>query len=133
MVLSNVYFANMTYLKMQLQYENARAFYTVLLARAESVEGFDEDCTLAVLGRQKNLLHSFPELDTDLFMGVNGELVNIYSRENLIRFYLGQDLPFADEDTVSRLENDPRVLQMAEYPYDGSVRRIDDTIVVKLG
>jgi len=132
-VLGNVYFANMCYLKMQLQYENARAFYTVLLARAESVEGFDEDCTLAVLGRQKNLLHSFPELDTDLFMGVNGDLVNIYSRENLIRFYLGQDLPFADEDTVSRLENDPRVLQMAEYPYDGSVRRIDDTIVVKLG
>ena len=31
------------------------------------------------------------------------------------------------------LENDQRVLAMAEYPYDGSVRRIDDVIVAKLG
>ena len=132
-VLGNVYFANMCYLKMELQYENARAFYTTLLTRVQSSEGFDEDCSLAIVGRQENLLHSFPELDTELFMGVNRELVNIYSRENLIRFYLGQDIPFAEEAAVSRLETDPRVAAMAEYPYDGSVRKIDDMIVVKLG
>ena len=132
-VLGNVYFANMCYLKLTLQYENARAFYTTLLARVEGTEGFDESCAVAILGRQENLLHEFPELDTELFMGVNRELVNIYSRENLLRFYLGQDLPFAEEAAAQALENDQRVVAMAEYPYDGSVRRIDDVIVVKLG
>ena len=132
-VLGNVYFANKCYLKMTLQYENARAFYTVLASRVERTEGFDEGCALAVIGRQDNLLHSFPELDTELFMGVNRDLVNIYSRENLIRYYLGLDIPFADEAEIEQLADDPRVLAMAEYPYDGSVQKIDDRIVVKFG
>ncbi len=132
-VIGNVYFANKCYLKMQLQYENARAFYTVLAARVEKTEGFDETCSLAILGRQDNLIHSFPELDTDLFMGVNRDLINIYSRENFIRRYLGVDIPFADEASVNELKDDARVLAMAEYPYDGSVQKIDDRIVVKLG
>ena len=132
-VLGNVYFANKCYLKMTLQYENARAFYTVLASRVERTEGFDEGCTLAVIGRQDNLLHTFPELDTELFMGVNRDLVNIYSRENLIRYYLGLDIPFADEAELAELAEDPRVLAMAEYPYDGSVQKIDNRIVVKFG
>ena len=132
-VLCNVYFANMCYLKLTLQYENARAFYTVLAGRIEGTEGFDENCSIALIGRQENLLHDFPELDTELFMGVNRELINIYSRENFIRFYLGLDLPFAPESAVEALENDARVLAMAEYPYDGSVQKIDDMIVVRLG
>ncbi len=118
---------------MTLQYENARAFYTVLASRVERTEGFDEGCTLAVIGRQDNLLHTFPELDTELFMGVNRDLVNIYSRENLIRYYLGLDIPFADEAELAELAEDPRVLAMAEYPYDGSVQKIDNRIVVKFG
>ena len=132
-VLCNVYFDNMCYLKLTLQYENARAFYTVLAARIERTEGFDENCSLALVGRQENLLHEFPELDTELFMGVNRELINIYSRENFIRFYLGLDLPFAPETAVEALEDDARVLAMAEYPYEGSVQKIDDMIVVRLG
>ena len=66
-------------------------------------------------------------------MGVNPELVNIYSRENLIRYYLGLDIPFADEAALEKLETDPRVLEMAECPYDGSIRRIDNMLVVRLG
>ena len=132
-VLGNAYFANMCYLKMELQYENARAFYTTLAARVQNTEGFDENCVLAILGRQDNLLHSFPEMDTELFMGVNRDLVNIYSRENFIRYYLGLDIPFADEATLEALARDPQVLAMADYPYDGSIRKIGDMIVVRLG
>ena len=66
-------------------------------------------------------------------MGVNRDLVNIYSRENLIRCHLGLDIPFADEAAVEALAEDPRVRAMAEYPYDGSIQKIDDMIVVKLG
>ena len=34
---------------------------------------------------------------------------------------------------LEKLENDSRVLAMSEYPYYGSVQKIDDYIVVKLG
>ena len=39
----------------------------------------------------------------------------------------------ADEAALEALERDPQVLTMAEYPYDGSVRKIGDMIVVRLG
>ena len=129
----NIYFANMTYLKMQLQYENAHAFYTILMTQVMQTEGFDENSRLAFLGEQNNLLHRYDELDTELLQGPNRDLVNIYSRENFLRLYLGYELPFADEDALAALESDPRVQAMPEYPYAGSVAKIDDFIVIKLG
>jgi len=132
-IVSNVYFGNMTYLKLQLQYENAYAFYNSLMTQVKETEGFDEETELAIIGRQDNLLHTFPQLDTELLMGPNKELVNIYSRENFIKYYLGFDIPFASEEKTAALSEDERVASMAEYPYYGSVQKIDDCIVVKLG
>jgi hypothetical protein len=132
-IVSNIYFANMVYLKLDLQYENASSFYTGLMTQVKQTEGFDENSKLAIIGRQDNLLHSFPELDTELMLGPARDLVNIYSRENFIKYYLGFDIPFASEDDVAALAADARVETMAEYPYYGSVSKIDDFIVVKLG
>lgn len=132
-LVSNVYFGNMTYLKLKLQYENAYSFYTSLMAQVKSTEGFDEDSELALIGHQDNLLHSFPQLDTDLLMGPAPDLVNSYSRENFVKNYLGFDIAFASEESLEKLRNDERVQQMAEYPYYGSVEKIDNYIVVKLG
>ena len=132
-LVSNVYFGNMTYLKLNLQYENAYSFYTSLMTQVKSTEGFDEDTELAIIGRQDNLLHTFPQLDTELLTGPAPDLVNSYSRENFVKNYLGFDIAFASEESLEKLQNDERVQQMAEYPYYGSVKKIDDYIVVKLG
>ena len=35
--------------------------------------------------------------------------------------------------SLSKLERDPRVEAMPVYPYTGSVQKIDDFLVVKLG
>ena len=105
----------------------------MLTARVLSTEGFDENTRLALIGRQDNLVHDFPELSTEEFLGVSHDLINVYSRENFLRFYLGFELPFASEEETERLAEDPRVLAMAEYPYDGSVPRVDDFIVIRLG
>ena len=132
-VLVNVYYANMVYLKLDLQYENASAFYTSLCAQIKDTDGFDENSRLAVIGQLDNLLYIPEELDTELMMGPAHDLVNIYSRENFFRYYLGFEIPFASEDELAMLENDSRVAAMSEYPYYGSVQKIDDYIVVKLG
>ncbi len=132
-MMSNVYFANMVYLKMQLQFENASAFYTVLTSRLTRAEGFDAGTRLAFVGEQHTMLHSFPELDTDLLQGPSRDLVNIYSRENFLRYYLGFEIPFASEEECAALADNPEVKAMAVYPYDGSVQKIGEIMVVKLG
>ena len=129
----NVYFSNMCYLKMKLEYDNAYSFYSVLISRICSTEGFDENCDIAFTGRQDNLLQVYDELDTYLLMGPSRELVNIYSRENFIKLFMGFNFEFASEDEISQLENSAEYQAMAEYPFDGSVKKIGDHIVIKLG
>lgn len=132
-ICSNVYFANMCYLKMQLQYEAADSFYVSMIAQIKDTEGFDEDSRLAIIGRQDNLLYNAPELDTSLLLGPSADLINIYSRESLFRQYLGFDIEFAGEEELEAISAMPEFEEMAEYPYYGSVKKIGDYIVVKLG
>ena len=132
-LVSNVYFANEVYLKLYLQYENAYSFYSVLLSRAENAEGFDEDSKLAIIGCQDNALTDLSGLDTGYIMGVNHDLINIYSRENFLRRYLGSDIPLASEAEAEKLAATEEFAKMAEYPYYGSVKMIDGFVVVKLG
>ena len=129
----NIYFANKTYLKLYLQYENAYATYSSIITQVKMTEGFDENCKLAVLGKGSNLLYIPEELDTGDLAGPEQDLVNVYTRERLIRRFLGFDMPFASDEETSMLWTDPRYEAMPAYPYPGSVQKIDDFIVVKLG
>ena len=129
----NIYFANKTYLKLYLQYENAYACYSAVITQVKQTEGFDESCKLAVLGKGSNLLYIPVELDTGDLAGPDGDLVNVYTRERLIKRYLGFDMPFASDEEKAKLLADPRYEAMPAYPYYGSVQKIDDFIVVKLG
>lgn len=130
---SNVFFANETYLKLHLQYENAYSFYSILLTRVQSAEGYDEDCKLAIIGHQDNKLTQYPEIDLGYLMGPGQDLINIYSRENFLRRYMGSDIPLASEAELHTIEDSEDYLAMAEYPYYGSVKKIGDFMVVKLG
>jgi hypothetical protein len=132
-IVANVYFANMTYLKMYLNYENATAFYSSMIAQIKDTEGFDENSKLAIIGQQDNLLYGFSELDTNMLLGPSGDLVNIYSRENFFKEYLGFEIPFADDEELEEISRSREFEEMAEYPYYGSVKKIGDFIVVKLG
>lgn len=131
--ISNVYLANRTYLKLYLQYENAYAIFTEMITQVKQTEGFDEKSVLAIVGEGTETMTEFPRLDSGDLVGPNQELVNIYTREHFIRYYMGFDIPYADAEETEALSWDPRVLEMPVYPYYGSVQKIDDYIVVKLG
>ena len=53
--------------------------------------------------------------------------------ENVIRLYLGFDLPFASEEESAALADSPEFASMPVWPYAGSVQKLGDVIVVKLG
>lgn len=132
-LISNVFFANECYTKLYLQYENAYSFYSVLLSRVQGTEGYDEGCKLAIIGHQDNKLTQFPEIDLGYLMGPSHDLINIYSRENFLRRYMGTDIPLATDEEIAALESREEFQTMAEYPYYGSVKMIDGFVVVRLG
>ena len=132
-VLGGVYFSNALALYAKLQYEESSSLYTSVLARVFSQEDFDADCRLALLGdapgARWDLSGKFPfeKLQTP---GVN--ITDPLQAENVIRYYLGFDLPFADEAELAALKESAAAADMPVWPYDGSVRRLGDLIVVKL-
>ena len=133
-IVSNIYFANGIYLRLYLNYENAYSFCSVLLDRVQSVEGYDEGCSLAIIGDQDNKMTRFDRyIDVGYLQGAQWDLVNIYSREKFFNYYLGTSIPFAPKEKIAELQQDARFLEMNEYPYYGSVKKIDDCIVVRLG
>ena len=132
-LVSNVFFANQCYLKMHLQYENAYSFYTILLSRVQNTPGYEPDTEIALIGHYDNKLYTFPQFDLGYLKGPGQDLINIYSRENFLRRYMGLELPLADAEEIERLSRTEEFADMAEYPYYGSVAMIDGCAVVKLG
>lgn len=131
-ILSNVYFANKVYLKMYLEYENAFSFYNSLMADIMETPQFERYTVIDLVGSTRNGLTDFDEeLDLGNFMGVNDDLVNIYTRVSFIKYYLGLDLYMYREDTI--LDCD-WYDEMPCYPEEGYIKFLPDEgrLVVKL-
>ncbi len=131
--LGNCFFANAFYLKLHLRYQNAYALYTGLAAQIRQTPGFDENTRVAILGSAENGVYRIEEMEDLDLIGKAEDLTNVYTREDLVRRYVGFDVPFADRAERSALRQDPRVREMPLYPYYGSVRMIDDYLVIRLG
>lgn len=131
-VINNVFFANKVYLKLHVQYENAYAFYTGLMTEVYEAEGYDKDCRLVLIGNQSGL-YMPEELDTGDLFGPNENLVNIYTNDYFIRNYMGYYSEFVSGDEYWALRGSEEFEKMPAYPSEGSVKRIEDYIVVKLG
>lgn len=129
--LGNCYYANAFYLKLHLRYENAYALYTGLAAQIRQTPGFDGETKLAVLGSAEEGVYGIEEMEDLDLIGKAEDLSSAYTREQLIRRYVGFDVPFADEEEKAALRRDPRVRAMPAYPAYGSVSLIDGYLVVK--
>lgn len=131
-LIGNIYVANQTYLNMHIAYENAYSFYTSLIGQVKQTPGFDEEKKLALIGESENLVHYADELGGNYIKGLNQDLINVYSREQYIKYYIGFDIQFASEEEKSEIIETATFEKMPEYPWYGSVAIIDDYVVVKL-
>ena len=122
--------ANETYLSMEYSMQNINAYYTELAAQIKSLEGFSPELKVAFLGENQD--PSIPQIDCDYIIRgtfTPAELVNIYSREAYMTMHCGYGCTFVKDK--ESLQNDDRVKEMPAYPANGSIRIIDDVIVVK--
>ncbi|MGI5977761.1 MAG: glucosyltransferase domain-containing protein [Candidatus Limivicinus sp.] len=130
-IAGNVFFANKVYLKMYLQYENAYAFYNTLMAEVMDTPGFNRDTVIDIVGNSAGGIKTFYEIDTSKLAGPNKELVNIYTRIDFIKYYLGLDLYAYTEDLMFIDWYD----DVPCYPDEGSIIMQEDQnrIIVKFG
>lgn len=130
--LSNITFANSVYLKQYLQYENAMSFYTTVVTQMKMEEDYDPYCTVAIIGDADLTVSKTDSISGHYMAGVLPDLVNVYSRDDFIRYYVGYDVNFATWEEKSAIVETDEYKDMPAYPNIGSIQRIDDFMVVKL-
>lgn len=132
-IVSYCHFANGQYVSMQLSLEQASSYYTTMITQIKSTDGYQEDMKVVLSGVDivdKTLYHN-EIMSTFSMSGRDDALADAYSKQNFILHYCGFQAEMADESILS--EQSKSVLQeMPAYPNDGSIRILDNAVVVKL-
>ncbi len=134
-VITYIWFANGNYLSMEYTNMHDNAFFTVLMAQIKNVEGYRDDMPVALIGtptegetynKRANIYETFN------IGGKASTNIGAYSYWNIMTNVLGFDpiVRNSDEDEIYFL-NHPEVKAMPKYPEAGSIKVIDDTIVIR--
>ena len=127
-------FDNQCYLKDTLHQQEAISYYTTLVTRIKSQPGYRPEMTVYfanTAGANDPTAYNIDELD---FIRLNPywynsmEYLHEMTRNDFIRVWCGTDFPW---NWNLELETLPEVQAMPSYPADGSIRIINDVVVVK--
>lgn len=132
-ILSYCHFANGQYLSMQLSFDQALSYYTTMITEIKGVEGYQEDMKVVFCGVDivdKTLYHN-EIMNTFSMSGRDDALADADAKQNFILYYCGFQAEMAEVDILSKQS---RIIleDMPTYPNEGSVRILDNAIVVKL-
>lgn len=127
---------NAAYLKMNFVQEQTTAYFNTLVTRIKSVDGYRDEYPVILLGfpyraDDQSFFHA-DRFDGITFDGYNYDqrrLFNDYAWENYVRYHVGY-APDYCEDYLDWWQL-PEVEKMNCYPDDGSIKVVNERVVVK--
>ena len=131
-----LYFDNAAYLNLYFNFEYAKSYYTELIANIKNTENYKDETDIIFVGLTKledETRSSYNYWSSSyLWDGFHVDIVNdadpvLFMKNNL---GFGNDNIKVDDGTYSEMKE---VQEMPAYPDDGSIRVIDDVVVVKIG
>ena len=128
-------FANICYFKLDFQQQQAIGYYTTLISRIQNLEGYTDELPVAVLNIQNLNDKNVPHVKQCDFVTVipyndtQSDFISNYKWEDFMKMWCGYEPDYV-EDT-SEIENNLVVTAMPSYPDSGSIKIVDDVIVVK--
>ena len=133
-MLNYIWQANGNYTAMYYTNQQTYNYLNSFVTCVKQTEGFTTDMKWALIGEKfRDQMFKNPWVDTPFWFGGNKKtLMNEYSRNSFIKQILGYEINWAESEQIKELEDMEEVISMPTYPNDGSVKIIDDTIVIKL-
>lgn len=130
-VMCNLVYSNKVFLKQKLVYEETYGFYSALISRIKQLPDYSDDDKIALLGDGSEQVHKASEIDTKGLIAVGDELVSAYSRDKLLKYYMGFENNVIDEAELTQ-EQLSKAASMPRYPADGGITRDDGVVIVRL-
>ena len=139
--ISNFYTANARYLELKNRSDAEKSYCIELVSAIRNTEGYSTDCKLAIITKnQGNLEDSYLN---DYFEDYSHERFGAEYASSILRFNYGEGLykalnyysafrfEKATDDEINYLKNNVEVINMDLYPNFGSIKRVNNFIVVK--
>lgn len=130
------YIANVCYTKAAIQQEQTIGYFNRLIVRIQMTEGYSEGTNIAYVNEwNKNIENQpmwFIDQDGYSIAAYNySSLINMYNWRDYMQMWCGFRAPEVSPEKLAEYAAMPEVQEMPTYPYDGSIKLIDGTIVVK--
>lgn len=127
------YYANVNYTALHYANRQIENYLNSVVIQVRMTEGFTPDKEWAFIGDIDDPLFSSPWEDETTYggLGFTEYLLNQYSRPDWIENYIGYDVPTASDETIAQLSNTEEVRNMPCWPSEGSVKVIEDMVVIK--
>ena len=132
-ILSNAYMANANYSSAYYATRQTENYLTSLVTQVRMTEGFTPEKKWVALGKINDPLLHGPWDDVPIYGG-NADSIKLlrkYSWQNWISMYYGYALPWAEDSEVALLNNNEAVRDMPVWPSEGSIKVVDDYVVIK--
>ncbi|MDE5763570.1 MAG: hypothetical protein K2I00_01205 [Ruminococcus sp.] len=134
-------YANINYLKAEYEQQRMISYFTVMVTKIKSVEGYKDEMPVCYInpGNKKDAtlknLSKFELFYNSPNFGVEESINGDFKKSGDKWYYFmnnwcGFSPELADEEDFADL---PEVADMPYYPDDGSIKIINDTVVVKFG
>ena len=99
-------------------------------------ENFDKEMKVAFIGSYSGeLLTDFNDefVDTLKVLGPRSaiQLINSEFHKNFLKYYIGIDYTYVSDEEIVKIKESNEYKNMNMYPYDNSIKIIDNVIVVK--
>lgn len=131
------YTNNISYLRLQVRYDNSAALANRIAARVESLEGYSQDTPVALIGLLPDGLYgrTIPAFSSpEAIIGTDDILLeHYYSARDVLQYCAGLRLPPFTEEQWTSVYNSDFIYDMPCWPAEGSVLMHNGVAVVKLG
>lgn len=125
-------FDNICYLKAEFMQEQAISYFTALSAQIKSTEGFTAETPVVYVNEFEKYdytMANIPEFkEITLIPYAGSRIINSYSWKVTMKMWCNFDPVCEDAAGYSEL---PEVLEMPSYPASGSVRMLNNVLIVK--
>ena len=134
-VITYIWFANGNYLAMEYTNQHDNAYYQTLMTQIKSVDGYHADMPITMIGKPVvDSTYTRQDMIGGTFniSGKSSTNINAYSSWNIMTRVLGYDPVNRNSDEEEEyFRGLDEVVDMPCYPSSGSIKIIDDTIVIK--
>lgn len=133
MIVGNTYFTNLTYTKTYYVNRQVENYFSALITQVRMTEDFTPELKWAFIGELSDPLIDNPWQDVTVYGGSGSteKTLSSYSWKRWFRAYQGYSFEMANNDQIAELMQTPVYQAMPYWPSEGSIKVIDDVVIIK--